>query len=133
MDLGSVLQFAIGNFAVHSIILGKQRCINQKEALKYQISCSFEFGKQILLLPQKTQEAGLLSNAIGCCFLFECHAKTRNLRRSKEPPAKAIVINFRGQDPIEQATAMILRIVTEAWFVTFFEKCAKIMQFSQFS
>ena len=45
--------------------------------------------------------------------MFEGHARTPKLR-STEPSAKAFVINIRGQDPIEQATAKILRLSTGA-------------------
>ena len=67
VDLGSVLHFANGDMGVHTILLSKERCINQK-ALKYKISYTFEFSEQILLLPLQTQETVLLSLVNGCYF-----------------------------------------------------------------
>ena len=113
-EIGTCIEFTIGNFTAKSMILGKQRCICQKDALKYQISYSLKLTPQILLIPMRTQEALGLCYANKSYFLFECHARMRNLTRSEQAAAKAIVINFRGEDPLEQATKILLRLINGA-------------------
>ena len=61
--IGTCIEFTIGNLTAKSMILGKQRCICQKDALKYQITYSLKFTPQILLIPLRQQEGLVLCYA----------------------------------------------------------------------